>query len=254
MLILLSPAKTLDMSPVSTGLESTLPRLMEDSQLILKELQALSPEDIASLMDLSEKLSLLNYERFQELAWPFKDQLSKEALLAFKGDVYLGLDAVSLCQQDLAWAQDHVRLLSGFYGLLRPLDLMMAYRLEMGTQLKNPRGKDLYQFWGNRILQLVDTDAQAIGAQAVINLASVEYSKAVDGAKLSLPWVNIHFKEQKLGQLKVIGIMAKKARGRMTRWIIEEKITVPEALKSYTWDGYQYQSNLSTDRDWVFVR
>lgn len=252
MLILLSPAKTLDFKTPSRGNTPTLPRLMPDSLQLLEILRDYEIPQLMKLQGISEKLALLNYERWQEMDWPFVPDQSKEALLTFKGDVYQALDAASLTQNQLDFAQGHLRLLSGFYGLLRPLDQIMPYRLEMSNPVINPRGKDLYDFWGSKITQMINEDAQ--NDNAIVNLASQEYFAAVKTAELQKPLINIHFKENQGGKLKIIGIHAKRARGLMTRFAIDNSIVNPDKLKSFDINGYSYQNELSTSQDWVFAR
>lgn len=252
MLVLLSPAKTLDLKTPSQGNETTQPRLMEHSLELLEILRGLECPQLIKLQDISEKLALLNYERWQSMNYPFPSGSAKEALLAFKGEVYQGLDAKSLSREDLDFAQDHVRMLSGFYGLLRPLDQMYPYRLEMGNALGNARGKDLYAFWGNLISKLINEDSQ--NEDAVVNLASQEYFGAVKPGQLQKPLIHIHFKENKNGVYKIIGVHAKKARGLMTRFMIDHRLKQAEELKSFDLANYTFRPELSTESEWTFAR
>lgn len=254
MIVLLSPSKTLDFeSPLYTNV-STQPEMLEDSLLLIKELRKYSPEKIASLMDISDKLAHLNYSRYQSFELPFTPQNARAALLAFKGDVYEPLALESYNKADFTFAQKHVRILSGLYGLLKPLDLMQPYRLEMGTSLKNARGKDLYGFWGERITDAINQSLKNVKNKMVINLASVEYFHAVKPDKLNGALLTIAFKERQKGALKVIGLFAKKARGMMTNYMIKHKIEKPEGLKDFREEGYVFEKTLSNDGQWVFAR
>lgn len=219
---------------------------------LLEILRSMEIPQLMKLQDISEKLGLLNFERWQSLDYPFPQGQSKEAILAFRGDVYQGLDASSLSSADLDFAQKHVRMLSGFYGLLRPLDHMMPYRLEMGNPLVNSRGKDLYAFWGSLLSQMINQDAQ--DCKHIINLASQEYFGAVKTQHLNKPLIHIHFKEHKNGAFKIIGVHAKKARGLMTRFVIENKLTDAESLKSFDLANYTFRPELSTANEWTFAR
>ena len=221
MIAIVSPAKTLDFSPYEIDTLSS-PRLLEHSDRLVSILRKKRVKSLMQLMDISENLASENYERYQAYAPPFTVENAKPAVLAFKGDVYLGLDADSFTPAELAYAQDHLRILSGLYGLLRPLDLIQAYRLEMGTALKNRRGKNLYEFWGERITKLLQEDLAAGNHQYLVNLASKEYFKSIQPALLGVPVIDIHFKERRNGVLKVISFNAKKARGAMTRALITE--------------------------------
>lgn len=254
MLVLLSPSKTQDFTASSKVAKPTLPALLSESEHLVKELQKLPPADIAKLMGVSDKLAELNYGRFGEWHTPFTPQNAKAAALAFKGDVYDGLDAETLKAADWQFAQHSIRILSGLYGVLRPMDLMQAYRLEMKTPLKNPRGKDLYQFWGNRITDLLNHQLAEEKTDTVINLASNEYFKAVQPKHLNGKLVNVQFKEDKGGQLKIVALFAKQARGMMARHIIDQRVEEPEGLKSFTTAGYRFQPALSGANEFVFAR
>lgn len=253
MLTVLSPAKTLDFeSPWESA--TSQPDFLDQSQQLITQLRGLSPQDISALMKISDALGLLNFDRFQHWSRPFTPANAKPALLAFKGDVYTGLRAEQLDADDLAFAQQHLRLLSGLYGLLRPLDLMQPYRLEMGTRLANQRGKDLYQFWGDRLALALNSQAQAVGAACLVNLASNEYFRAVAQKKLAIPVFTPVFKDEKNGQFKVISFFAKKARGMMARFIIRERICAPEQLKEFNEAGYTFVTEESDKKTWVFRR
>ncbi|CAI8319773.1 MAG: cytoplasmic iron level regulating protein YaaA (DUF328/UPF0246 family) [Polaribacter sp.] len=253
MLTVISPAKKLDYSSSFSAAAHTQPALLKHSQELLEGLKKLSPQGVCKLMGLSDKLGALNYERFQEWSAPFNEQNARQAVLAFKGDVYQGLGADSMSNAELQWAQDHLRILSGLYGLLRPLDLMQAYRLEMGTKFANQRGGDLYSFWDGIITaelneQLTDADA------VLLNLASNEYFKAVKQKNIRARIVTPVFMDSKDGKYKIISFFAKKARGLMAAFIIKGKITDVEDIKNFDSDGYSFNSALSEGDRWVFTR
>lgn len=251
MLIVISPAKTLDFETASSTENYTQPRFLPQSQQLINELKVLSTTDIASLMKLSDKLAALNMARFQTWLKPFNLDNAKQALLAFKGDVYTGLDADTLDEVGLEFAQQHLRILSGLYGVLRPLDLMQAYRLEMGTKFANKKGKDLYQFWGS---QLRDSLEAELKEGVLINLASNEYFKAVEAKKLKARIITPIFKDLKNGQYKIISFYAKKARGLMSRYIIDHRLIKPESIKDFDSEGYRFSPEMSQADEWVFLR
>ena len=255
MLFLLSPAKSLEFErPLPEGLGHTLPAFIPQSAELIEVARQLAPQDIADLMSISDKLAQLNAARFAAWSPVFTPANSRQALFAFNGDVYEGLDAYSLTAEQIAWAQDHVLMLSGLYGALRPLDLMQPYRLEMGTRLPNSRGSNLYQFWGNRIAQCIN-ERQANDAQpVVINLASQEYFKSVDLKHLKARVVECVFEDYKGGNYKIISFYAKQARGLMARYAIEHRLTQPEQLKSFDVDGYAYAPEVSDTNRLVFRR
>jgi len=254
MLLVVSPAKNLDFeSPLATSTYS-LPSLVEQSQLLMNDCVKLSPAQISSLMSISDKLAGLNAARFGEWQLPFTPENARPAVLAFNGDVYTGLDATSLSENDFEYAQQHMRILSGLYGLLKPLDLMQAYRLEMGTKFENVRGTNLYQFWGSIITEELNKALVAQGDDILVNLASTEYFKAVKKKELKATIITPAFKDWKNGQYKIISFYAKKARGLMARYIIDHKISNREQLKAFNSAGYQYSSELSKENDWVFTR
>ena len=254
MLTVISPAKKLDYSQSATSQEYSQPLLLEHSEQLLNELRLLSPEDICSLMSLSDKLGALNFERFQEWQTPFSPDNAKQAVLAFKGDVYQGLDADNMSVDELNFAQDNLRILSGLYGLLRPLDLMQPYRLEMGTQFANQRGTNLYQFWGSIITDELNKLLSAQSNSTLINLASNEYFKSVQPKNLNAEIITPVFMDQKNDKYKIISFYAKRARGLMSAFIIKNKITVAEQLKEFNIDGYSYNSAMSEGNKWVFCR
>ena len=254
MLALISPAKTLDYeSALPTDLH-TLPRLLEHSQQLIDVSRKLSATDIANLMSVSEKIAKLNVDRFHDWQSDFNFSNARQALFAFKGDVYTGLDAYNLNDQKLEYAQKHLRMLSGLYGLLRPLDLMMPYRLEMGTKLHNSRGHNLYEFWGDKITNLINDDLEQANSELLVNIASDEYYKSVNERKLKAEIIKPVFLDQKNGKYKVISFYAKKARGLMARYMIENQLSKVEDLKSFNVDGYYFDAKSSLQGELVFKR
>ena len=254
MILVLSPAKTLDYeSPIAAN-KHTLPDFIPRSAELVSVLREMSPAKIASLMDISDSLAQLNVARFASWRKTFNETNARQAMLAFDGDVYDGLDARSLNQRQLDWAQKHVRILSGLYGLLRPLDLMQPYRLEMGTRLANKRGKDLYAFWGSEITQALNAALADSKAKALVNLASEEYFKSVRPGELDVPVITPVFEDWKNGKYKIISFFAKRARGLMARYAIDHKITKPEGLMSFNSDGYAFDEATSDASNWVFRR
>jgi len=254
MLLLISPAKTLDFETPAITTEFSQPDFLKQSRHLIKELRSLSPVDISTLMSISDKLGELNFHRFAEWKTPFTEKNAKQALFAFQGDVYTGMAAENFSQDDLQFAQQHLRILSGLYGLLRPLDLMQAYRLEMGTRFSNSRGKNLYEFWSDSITQAINAQLAVLKSTIVINLASNEYFGAVKPALLNAEIITPIFKDQKNGQYKIISFFAKKARGLMSAYIIQHRITDPEAIKKFNVAGYIFNAALSSERNWVFTR
>jgi cytoplasmic iron level regulating protein YaaA (DUF328/UPF0246 family) len=254
MLMVLSPAKTLDYETPPITERFTQPQYLDHSQELITQLRELSPAQISELMHLSDKLAGLNAARFGSWTPDFTPANAKQALLAFKGDVYTGLDANSLAEADLDYAQQHLRMLSGLYGLLRPLDLMMPYRLEMGTKLANARGKDLYAFWGERISEWLNEALAEQGDGILLNLASNEYFSAVKRKALNARIIDTEFRDLKNGQYKIISFYAKKARGLMGRFVITERIDAPAKLKEFDLQGYRYSSKDSSVDKLVFLR
>ena len=254
MLALISPAKTLDYESALPTDAHTLPRLLEHSQELIDVSRKLSATDISNLMRVSEKIAKLNVERFNDWQSEFNFSNARQALFAFKGDVYTGLDAYDLNDQHIEFAQNHLRMLSGLYGLLRPLDLMMPYRLEMGTKLQNPRGHNLYQFWGDRITSLINDDLEQANSELLVNIASDEYYKSVIERKIKAEIIKPVFLDQKNGKYKVISFYAKKARGLMARYIIENQLNKAEDLKSFNTDGYYFDAESSLKGELVFKR
>lgn len=254
MLLVISPAKTLDFeNPAHTKIHSEADFLKESSQLI-GELRQLKIDDISTMMGISSKLAQLNFERFHQWQTPFTPENSKQALLAFKGEVYTGIDAASFSEEDFIQAQDHLRILSGLYGVLQPLDLIQAYRLEMGRKLSTRKGETLYQFWGDKITTSINKDLAKNGSKYLINLASYEYFKSINKKKLKAEIITPTFKDLKGDTYKTISFYAKKARGLMTRFIIQNKISDPEELKAFNLEGYNYNPSLSKENIPVFTR
>ncbi len=254
MLIVLSPAKTLDYDTPVSAKTHTVPDFIPRSAELITKLRAMSPSAIGSLMKISDPLAQLNAARFASWSKKFNLDNARQALLAFNGDVYEGLDAGSLKDKQLDWTQQHVRILSGLYGLLRPLDLMQPYRLEMGTRLANQHGKDLYAFWGAQITEAINQTLAESKSKALVNLASEEYFKAVRPGLLDQPVITPVFQDWKGGKYKIISFYAKRARGLMTRYAIDHKITRPERLKDFDTDGYAFDAKNSDEQHWVFRR
>jgi len=252
MLILLSPAKTLDMTPVAT--EATQPRLLKDVSVLAKVMKKQSRADLQDLMHISEKLADLNYQRFKDFKLPLTSNNAKPAGLAFRGDVYIDLEAATFTTKEWALANEQIRILSGLYGVLRPSDLMQAYRLEMGIRIANKRGKNLYEFWGDRITKVLNEDLAHSKNDLVLNLASQEYFKSVKTDKLNGRLLTAHFKEAKDGKYRVVAFNAKRARGRMANLITKEGITTAEPLKELVVNDYIYNKDLSTENDWVWAK
>ena len=249
MLVVISPAKKLNMSPAN-DVVATRPAFLDNAMELARVARGLSHDDIRSLMGLSDSLAQLNTERFAS----FGTQDRKPAALSFAGDTYQGLEAQSLDADDMAWAQTHLRILSGLYGVLRPLDEIEPYRLEMGSRLKTDRGTSLYEYWGSDIANALGEQAQATGATALVNCASQEYFGAVDQAALSLPVITPVFKELKDGRARIVSFFAKKARGAMARFIVQTRAQDPDAIQDFTAGGYRYQPGQSTPEAPVFLR
>jgi cytoplasmic iron level regulating protein YaaA (DUF328/UPF0246 family) len=255
MLFLLSPAKSLDYdSPLPEGLPHTLPQFSPQSQALIEGLRTVAPQDVASLMSISDKLAALNVGRYAAWSQDFDADNARQALLAFNGDVYTGLQAQTLSVPDLQWAQEHVCILSGLYGVLRPLDWMQPYRLEMGTRLVTDHGSNLYQYWGTRIAEHLNQRQQSSKTPVVINLASQEYFKSVDLQHLKARVIECVFEDFKGGKYKIISFHAKRARGLMARYAIEQRITHPAQLQGFEAEGYAYAQQASSPDRWVFRR
>ncbi len=250
---LLSPAKKLDFNPAPDFVTATTPALLQDTALMASRAKELSRAQLARLMDISPKLADLNYQRFQSFD-PANARDTKAAIYAFAGDVYLGFDAKSLSKDDIAFAQKHVGIISGLYGLLRSLDAIQPYRLEMGSSLKNVRGKDLYAFWRENLTAHINALTAAAKDITLINLASAEYWSAVNAKALTAPVITAAFKEVKGGKASIVSFLAKKARGMMARYIVQHRLTAPDQIKAFDVDGYTFDPRTSTADTWVFSR
>jgi len=254
MLIVVSPAKTLDYTTPPKTRKFTLPDYLDDSAELIHRMREFSSLDISELMKVSTKIADLNFDRFEAWNKKFTEKNAKQAVLAFKGDVYTGLDAESFTAKDFSFAQKHFRMLSGLYGLLRPLDLMQAYRLEMGTKLSTDRGKNLYEFWGDEVTEGLNFQLKKINSKYLINLASNEYFKVVKPKVLKGEIITPAFKELKNGDYKMIGVYAKKARGLLSRYIIQNQLSDIEDIKSFDVEGYKFNKKVSKGNNWVFTR
>ncbi|TFH88270.1 peroxide stress protein YaaA [Billgrantia azerbaijanica] len=254
MLSVISPAKSLDFETPATTARYTQPDYLEHSQVLIEILRDCSPQRLSELMGISDKLAGLNAARFAEWQPPFTPENAKPAAQAFQGDVYQGLAADTFSDAENAFAQEHLRILSGLYGLLRPLDLIQPYRLEMGTKLGNPAGKDLYAFWKPLLTEALDRAVAESGSPVLVNLASNEYFKAIDAKRLSARVVTPVFKDEKNGKLKFISFYAKKARGLMVAWIVRQRLDEPDGLKDFNVAGYRFNATLSEGDTLVFTR
>ena len=250
MLMLISPAKTLNTTTPPPVSEYSLPDFLDDSAELIAILKQKAPQDIAELMGLSDKLAALNFERYQNWTADFTPQNAKQALFMFMGDVYEGLDAANLNTNQTRYLNQHLRILSGLYGLLRPLDLMQPYRLEMGTALPNLRGKDLYTFWANKLNQTINT----LQPKVLVNLASNEYFKAVNAKKLACPVITPVFEDWSGGKYKIVSFYAKRARGLMVRWAATYGVSEPQQLKAFDLEGYGFDAAGSDETTWRFRR
>jgi cytoplasmic iron level regulating protein YaaA (DUF328/UPF0246 family) len=254
MLILLSPAKTLDLTPWKSPVEPTEPEFLDDSQRLIDRLRKLSKKQLGTLMNISEKLAAENFDRYAAWQLPFTTDNAKPAVMTFKGDVYQGLEAETFKKKDLESAQRHLRILSGLHGLLRPLDLIQPYRLEMGTDLGGRGWKNLYDFWGTKIAASINEALAAQKDRVVVNLASNEYFKAVDRKTLDAEVVTPTFKDEKDGKLRTLSFFAKNARGRMAAYILKKRLKQPNEIKSFNCDGYTFNTEHSKNNTWVFSR
>ena len=254
MLAVVSPAKNLDYESNLPSLDVTQPRLLDNAEELVKVCRQLSPQQLGSLMKISDKLAGLNAARFEQWRRPFNEENARPAMFAFNGDVYTGLDAASLNSEAINTAQQQLRILSGLYGVLRPLDLMQPYRLEMGTKLDNPKGKNLYEYWGDTITELLNDDLARLGSSTLVNLASNEYFSAVKPKALNADIITPVFKDEKNGQYKVISFYAKKARGLMARFIVNQKPKSVSDLKEFDASGYRFNEAMSSDKQLVFCR
>ena len=254
MLTVISPAKTLDFE-TRTGTDAfSQPAHLTQSRKLVRRLRQLSASDLSQLMKVSDDIAELNQQRFKKWKTPFKPENARQALFAFRGDVYIGLDAYSMSPDNVQFAQDHLRILSGLYGVLRPLDLIQAYRLEMGTRLDTEQSKNLYQFWDGRITRTLNQALRQSGTKTLINLASNEYFKSIKPKLLKAVVITPVFKDYHKDSYQVIGFFAKKARGMMARYLIDHQIDKPEALKDFNYGGYGFNADLSASHEWVFTR
>jgi len=257
MLVIISPAKTLDFETPAGARKHSLPSFLPQSTELIETLRDQSPADLARLMGISARLADLNYQRYATWQPPFTPTNAKQAILAFKGDVYQGLDADSFSERDLTWAQRHLRILSGLYGLLRPLDLIQPYRLEMSTRLQTGKGRNLYEFWGDRLTEALNEalEAHSAGGRPVLlNLASNEYFDALDPGKINARIITPTFKDLKNGRYKFISFFAKRARGLMASYVVKQRVSTLQALKAFDWHGYYYAEARSRGDDWTFLR
>ena len=254
MLIILSPAKTLDFEETNISLSTTIPEYIPQSSELIQILKKYSVQDLSELMSLSDKLAALNVARYESWNKRFTNQNSKAAIFAFNGDVYEGLDASTLTKKQLEYCQQHLRILSGLYGILKPLDLMQPYRLEMGTSLKNKKGSDLYSFWGKRLTQDIQEELAKQKKPFLLNLASEEYFKVIHAKDLGYPIISPVFQDEKDGKFKIISFYAKKARGLMARSVIQNRVEDPSQLEGFNLEGYYYVEELSKPSAPVFQR
>lgn len=254
MLTVISPAKSLDYDTPPVTDEYTLPAQLTQSRKLARRLRELSSEDISRLMSVSDNIAELNRQRYRNWKTPFRPDNARQAIFAFKGDVYLGFDAYSMTEANIEFAQQNLRILSGLYGVLRPLDLMQPYRLEMGTRLSTEAGSNLYQFWDDRITKSLNAELRDSASKTLVNLASNEYFKSVKIPKLKAEVVTPQFKEYRKGEYRFIQFYAKKARGTMARFIVDERVTDPEGLKDFNREGYAFSPEMSEDNNWVFTR
>ena len=254
MLALISPAKKLDTDNEPPLRDFTVPQLLDNSAELVDAVKGLGKDRLKALMNLSDALTELNHDRYERYSTPFAPSNAKQAVFMFRGDTYVGLDADTLTRDDLTYAQNHLNILSGLYGMLRPLDLIQPYRLEMGSRLATERGKDLYDFWGSRLTAACNELTASHDNRTVVSLASNEYIKAIQPQSLDGPFVTCHFKETRGGVPKTIGLIAKKARGRMARFMVQNRVDNEDDLKGFGADGYAFAPELSSDEDLVFVR
>jgi cytoplasmic iron level regulating protein YaaA (DUF328/UPF0246 family) len=254
MLTVISPAKTLDFDTPTVTDAFTQPVHLTQSRKLVRRMRQLSGQELSKLMHVSDNIADLNQQRFKKWKTPFNPENARQAIFAFKGDVYIGLDAYSMTAQNVDFAQDHLRILSGLYGLLRPLDLMQPYRLEMGTRIDTDMGNNLYQFWDGRITKTLNQELKQSGSNSLINLASNEYFKSIKPKLLKADVITPVFKDYNKGSYQVIGFFAKKARGLMTRYLIDNEIDNPATLKDFSAEGYAFNTAMSNSNEWVFTR
>lgn len=254
MITLLSPAKTLDYTPIEKRFDKTLPYFIDDTTKLVEVLRKKSKNKLKKLMHISDNIAEENYNRYQSFQEKYTDNNSKEAIFAFNGDVYRGFDAASLNKNQIKYAQKHIRILSGLYGILKPLDLMQPYRLEMGTKLSTRRGKNLYEFWKDRITKALNEELENHKEAIIINAASNEYFKSIKKNKLKAQVINVHFKEYHKDELKFISFNAKKARGLIARYIVVNKVESIKHLQAFDYEDYTYSKEHSTENDLMFIR
>ena len=254
MITLLSPAKTLDYETPDVIAELTIPRFTDQTNRLIRILKKKTVKEIQSMMHISDNLAVLNRKRYKTFSKEYTDENSKSTIMAFKGDVYTGLDAETLDEASLEYVNKHVRILSGLYGLLLPFDRMQPYRLEMGTRLENKKGTNLYHFWGDMISKSLNEDLKEMGTDTIVNLASNEYYKSVNKKKLKANVIDVDFREEKDGEYKFVSFFAKKARGTMTRYIAENKITDASDLRGFDYDNYRFEEKDSSENKFLFVR
>jgi cytoplasmic iron level regulating protein YaaA (DUF328/UPF0246 family) len=254
MLLILSPSKTLDFGSLPKARLHSKPALLSDSRKLVKRLREFSVEGLEQVMNISEKLARENHDRYRRWKTPFTAENARQAILAFQGEVFVGLDATSYTAADFRFAQKSLRILSGLYGVLRPMDLIQAYRLEMGTRLQTDRGDDLYEFWGDKITKQLNAALAEQKPSVLINLASNEYFKAVIPGKLRARVITPVFKEERGGRYRAITLFLKNARGQMATYAIRNRLRDVESLKGFDIDGYRYNDNLSSEDQWVFTR
>lgn len=254
MLIILSPAKSLDLETPVEGGQFSQPAFLGDARKLVQRLKAMNPEQLSELMDMSSRLATLNHQRFADWHTPFGAHNARPAIFTFVGDVYQGFNARQLSPADLAYAQDHLRILSGLYGILRPLDLMQAYRLEMGTSLGNERGQDLYAFWRDKLTRSINRDLAKEQGKILVNLASNEYFNALQADRIDGTLITPAFKDFSNGKYRFLSFYAKQARGSMAAWIVRQRIEDPGMLRKFAVDGYRYSAEESTPAQPVFLR
>ncbi|MXX29994.1 MAG: peroxide stress protein YaaA [Gammaproteobacteria bacterium] len=254
MLAIISPAKSLDFDGRAPTRKSSVPSFLDDSAELIRELRELAPQDLSDLMGISTSLAELNYDRYATWGEPFSRRNAKQAMFAFNGDVYLGLKSTEFSERDLTWAQKHLRILSGLHGILKPLDLIQPYRLEMGTRLSNGRGGDLYDFWRDKVTAALNEAIDAQRQPILVNLASNEYFNAVDTARIDARIITPTFKDLKNGRYMFISFFAKKARGLMAAYLIKNRVSTLKALKAFDWQGYRFSPAQSSANEWVFLR
>jgi len=254
MLAIISPAKSLDFDSRAPTRKHSAPSFLDDSAELIRELRELAPQDLSDLMGISTRLAELNTDRYATWGEPFNRRNAKQAMFAFNGDVYMGLKSTEFSERDLTWAQKHLRILSGLHGILKPLDLIQPYRLEMGTRLPNGRGDDLYDFWRDKVTEALNDAIDAQRQPVLVNLASNEYFNAVDTTRIDARIITPTFKDLKNGRYKFISFFAKKARGLMAAYLIKNRVSTLKALKAFDWQGYRFSPAESSANDWVFLR